>query len=211
LKKRIFDFIASFFGLILISPVFLILAFLVRHKHGSPVFFTQIRPGKGGQAFRMIKFRSMTNDKDINGKLLPNDQRLTNFGKLLRSTSLDELPELINVIKGDMSLVGPRPLLMEYLPYFTETQMKRHSVRPGITGWSQVNGRNAIDWDKKVALDVWYVDNQSFMLDLKILIMTVVKVFKRQDINYEGEKFMPRFDEYMKRKVVSDQQIDSSK
>lgn len=142
----------------------------------------------------------MTNEIDSNGKLLPNEQRMTTFGRLLRSTSLDELPELINVIKGDMSLVGPRPLLIDYLPFFIKEQQIRHDLRPGITGWAQVNGRNAIDWDEKLALDIWYVENQSFWLDLKILFMTIVKVFKRSDINHSEQIAMPRFDDYMKQK-----------
>lgn len=204
MAKRIFDLLGSIFGLIAIFPFFLATALMVRIKHGRPVFFTQVRPGINGKPFKMIKFRSMTNETDASGKLLPNEKRLTRFGKMLRSTSLDELPELFNVIKGDMSLVGPRPLLMDYLPYFTEEQVKRHNVRPGITGWSQVNGRNAIGWDKKLELDVWYVENRSLWLDIRILIMTIVKVFKRQDINHEGEKFMPRFDDYMKLKVKAE-------
>ena len=199
--KRLFDFTASFFGLIAILPFFLIVALLVRVKLGSPVFFTQVRPGKDGNPFKMIKFRSMTNEKDADGKLLPNEQRMTAFGRLLRSTSLDELPELINVIKGDMSLVGPRPLLMDYLPYFTEEQQKRHFMRPGITGWAQINGRNAIGWDEKLELDVWYVNNQSFWLDLKILLMTLMKVFKQSDINHNEQVAMPRFDVYMKSRM----------
>ena len=202
--KRIFDFTASFFGLIAILPFFLIVALLVRIKLGSPVFFTQVRPGMDGKPFKMIKFRSMTNEKDADGKLLPNEQRMTAFGRLLRSTSLDELPELINVIKGDMSLVGPRPLLMDYLPYFTKEQHKRHKMRPGITGWAQINGRNAIGWDEKLKLDVWYVNNQSFWLDLKILLMTLIKVFKRSDINHSTQVAMPRFDDYMRQKQATE-------
>lgn len=198
--KRLFDFTASFFGLLVILPFFLIVALLVRIKLGSPVFFTQVRPGRDARPFKMIKFRSMTNEIDSNGKLLPNEQRMTTFGRLLRSTSLDELPELINVIKGDMSLVGPRPLLIDYLPFFIKEQQIRHDLRPGITGWAQVNGRNAIDWDEKLALDIWYVENQSFWLDLKILFMTIVKVFKRSDINHSEQIAMPRFDDYMKQK-----------
>ena len=196
--KRIFDFTSASVGLIVISPVFIGVALMVRIKHGSPVFFTQTRPGKDGRPFKMIKFRSMTNESDADGKLLPNEQRMTSFGKFLRSASLDEFPELLNVIKGDMSLVGPRPLLMEYLPYFSEEQQKRHSLRPGITGWAQVNGRNAIGWDKKLALDVWYVENQNFLLDLKILMMTLIRVFKRSDINHSEQVAMPRFDDYVR-------------
>ena len=147
----------------------------------------------------MIKFRTMLDSRDQEGNLLSDEKRMTDFGRFLRSTSLDELPELINVLKGEMSLVGPRPLLMDYLPYFSEEQNTRHNVKPGITGWAQINGRNAIGWDKKLALDVWYVNNQSFLLDLKILVLTVFKVFKRDGINHEGEHFMPRFDEYIKK------------
>ena len=156
--KRTFDFIASLLGLLILFPVLLVVSVLVWMKLGRPVFFTQVRPGYNGEPFKMIKFRTMTNETDEDGNLLPNEKRMTRFGKFLRSSSLDELPELFNVLKGDMSLVGPRPLLMDYLPYFTVEQMRRHDVRPGITGWSQVNGRNAIGWDKKLELDIWYVD-----------------------------------------------------
>ena len=182
-------------------PVMSIVALMVLIKHGSPIFFTQRRSGLKGRPFSMIKFRSMTNETDHSGKLLSNEKRLTKFGRFLRNTSLDELPELLNVIKGDMSLVGPRPLLMDYLPYYSDEQSKRHNVRPGITGWSQVNGRNAIDWDTKLAQDIWYVENQSFWLDIKILFMTLTKVFKREGIIHSGTVGMPRFDEYMKQKT----------
>lgn len=191
--KKLFDFTASLIGLILISPLFLLLMFLVRLKMGSPVFFTQVRPGKDGEPFKMIKFRSMTNEKDQNGDLLPNDKRLTSFGKFLRSTSLDELPELINVLKGEKSLVGPRPLRIEYLPLYNDFQKRRHEVRPGITGWAQINGRNAISWEDKFEMDVWYVENQSFWLDLKILFLTIYKVFKRDGINQDEETTMQPF------------------
>lgn len=199
--KRFFDFFAALFGLILLMPVFLIVSILVAIKLGRPVFFTQIRPGLDKKPFKMIKFRTMTNEKADNGELLPNEKRMTKFGSFLRSASLDELPELINVLKGDMSLVGPRPLLTDYLPYFSDRQMKRHEVRPGITGWAQVNGRNAIGWDKKLEYDVWYVENQSFWVDLKILFMTFLKVFKREGISHEGHVGMPRFDEYVKKQT----------
>jgi lipopolysaccharide/colanic/teichoic acid biosynthesis glycosyltransferase len=152
-----------------------------------------------GEPFNMIKFRTMTNEKDKEGNLLPNEERMTKFGTFLRSASLDELPELINVLKGDMSLIGPRPLLMDYLPYFSDKQNRRHEVKPGITGWAQVNGRNAIGWDKKLNLDIWYVDNRSFWLDLKILWLTVAKVLKRDDITHGDHVAMPRFDEYVKK------------
>jgi len=196
--KRAFDFTASLLGLILLSPVLLVTSLLVAIKLGRPVFFTQVRPGLHGEPFKMIKFRTMTNERDEHGDLLPNEQRMTRFGRILRSASLDELPELFNVLKGEMSLVGPRPLLMDYLPYFSEEQNRRHEARPGITGWAQVNGRNAIGWDKKLALDTWYVDNRSLLLDLKILWMTVAKVVKRDGITHEGHVAMPRFDEQMK-------------
>jgi lipopolysaccharide/colanic/teichoic acid biosynthesis glycosyltransferase len=196
--KRTFDFIASLLGLILLSPLLVVLSLLVWAKLGRPVLFSQVRPGLDGEPFRMYKFRTMSNETDENGNLLSNEDRMTRFGSFLRSASLDELPELINVLKGDMSLVGPRPLLMDYMPYFTEEQMRRHDVKPGITGWAQVNGRNAIGWDRKLNLDVWYVDNRSFLQDLKILWMTLLKVLKRDGISHEGSATMPRFDEYVK-------------
>jgi len=198
--KRTFDFIASLLGLVILSPILLAVSLLVWLKLGRPVFFTQVRPGLHGEPFKMIKFRTMTNETNNKGNLLSNEKRMTRFGNFLRSSSLDELPELFNVLKGDMSLVGPRPLLMDYLPYFTEEQMSRHKVRPGITGWSQVNGRNAIGWDKKLALDIDYVKNRSFWLDLKILLMTIKKVFKREGITHERNVSMPRFDEYVQQK-----------
>ncbi len=171
----------------------MLLALFVRTLIGAPVFFTQVRPGLNGRAFKMIKFRTMTNDRDSTGALLPDSVRLTPFGRFLRSTSLDELPEIWNVLKGDMSLVGPRPLLMEYLPLYSPEQTRRHEVRPGITGWAQINGRNALSWEEKFQLDVWYVDNQSFWLDLKILFLTVKKVLARDDISAAGEATMPVF------------------
>ena len=176
-----------------LAPLFLTLMVLVRLRLGSPVFFSQVRPGMGGRPFRMFKFRTMTNQRDESGELLPDSVRLTRFGKFLRSSSLDELPELWNVLKGDMSLVGPRPLLMEYLPLYNERQNRRHEVRPGITGWAQVNGRNAISWEQKFELDVWYVENQSFWLDLKILFLTVWKVVRRDGISAAGDATMPKF------------------
>lgn len=191
--KRILDLSAALLGLLLLAPLMISLAILIRLKLGSPILFTQTRPGLHGKPFRMIKFRTMTDARDSNGELLPDSIRLTAFGKFLRSSSLDELPGLWNVLKGDMSLVGPRPLLMEYLPLYTPQQARRHVVRPGITGWAQVNGRNAISWDQKFKLDVWYVDNQSFWLDLKILFLTVKKVFVREGISAEGEATMPKF------------------
>jgi sugar transferase EpsL len=191
--KRLFDILASLVGLIILSPVLIITGLLVAVKLGSPVIFFQLRPGQGCRPFRIYKFRTMTNDTDQNGELLPNKDRLTEFGKFLRSTSLDEVPELINVIKGDMSLVGPRPLLMDYIPLFNEFQNRRHEVKPGITGWAQINGRNALNWDDKFKLDIWYVENQSFWLDLKIIILTVFKTIKREGISHEGDVAMPRF------------------
>lgn len=191
--KRIFDILVAAISLLLLSPVILILAWLVRRSLGSPVFFRQTRPGLRGKSFEMVKFRTMRDAYDEHGKPLPDSERMTSFGRLLRATSLDELPELWNVVKGEMSLVGPRPLLMEYLPLYTVEQARRHSVRPGLTGWAQVNGRNAISWEEKFALDVWYVDNQSFVLDLKILWMTVVRVLKRDGINSAGEVTASKF------------------
>jgi lipopolysaccharide/colanic/teichoic acid biosynthesis glycosyltransferase len=169
------------------------LSFLNRFLLGSPIFFKQTRPGRYGKSFKMIKFRSMTDARDIAGRLLPDSERLTAFGQFLRSTSLDELPELWNVLKGDMSLVGPRPLLMEYLPLYTPHQARRHEVRPGITGLAQVNGRNSLSWEEKFDLDVWYVDNQSFLLDMKILLLTVKKVLLREGISASGEATMSKF------------------
>ncbi len=191
--KRLLDLTTALFSLLLFSPIICILMLLIRLKLGSPVFFTQTRPGLHGQPFKMVKFRTMTDTRDVDGRLLPDSVRLTTFGRFLRSTSLDELPELWNVLKGDMSLVGPRPLLMEYLTYYSPEQARRHEVRPGITGWAQINGRNAISWEEKFKLDVWYVDNQTFWLDLKILLLTIKKVFVREGISAEGEATMPKF------------------
>jgi sugar transferase EpsL len=169
------------------------LAILIRIKLGNPVFFLQIRPGLNGKAFKILKFRTMLDVSDSDGNLLPDEIRLTPFGKFLRSLSLDELPELWNVFKGDMSLVGPRPFLMEYLPLYNSEQNRRHGVRPGITGWAQVNGRNTISWEEKFELDLWYVDNQNFWLDLKILFLTIQKVFEREGISSKGDTTMPKF------------------
>ena len=191
--KRTFDVIVSLAGLIVAGPVLLIVALLVRIFLGSPVLFRQQRPGLNAQPFEILKFRTMTDAVGADGQLLPDKDRLTAFGRFLRSSSLDELPELWNVLKGEMSLVGPRPLLMEYVPLYDETQMRRHKMRPGITGWSQVNGRNAIGWDEKFALDVWYVDNQSMLLDLKILFMTVASLVRREGINASENVPMPKF------------------
>ncbi len=191
--KRILDILASAIALFLLSPVIALVAWQISRKLGSPVLFRQIRPGLNGKPFTMIKFRTMRDAIDKNGNPLPDSERMTPFGNFLRSTSLDELPELWNVLKGDMSLVGPRPLLMEYLPLYSKEQARRHEVRPGVTGWAQINGRNAISWEEKFKLDVWYVDNQSFWLDVKILFLTVKKVFIRDGISAEGEATMSKF------------------
>ena len=191
--KRLFDIVASIAILTIFSLPLLVLVGLVRIRLGSPVFFTQVRPGRGGKLFRLIKFRTMTDARGPNGELLPDADRLTPFGRLLRSTSLDELPELWNVIKGEMSLVGPRPLLVEYLPRYSPVQARRHDIRPGITGWAQVNGRNAISWEEKFKLDIWYVDNQGFWLDLRILWLTLCKVVVREGISAPGDATMPPF------------------
>lgn len=191
--KRLIDILASGLALIMLSPVIIVVAILVNSKLGSPIFFKQIRPGLGGKPFKMVKFRTMLDAVDSQGNPLPDEVRLTDFGKFLRSTSLDELPELWNVLKGDMSLVGPRPLLMEYLPLYSADQARRHEVRPGVTGWAQINGRNAISWEQKFELDTWYVDNQSLWLDIKILFLTVWKVVHRDGISAAGEATMTRF------------------
>lgn len=190
---RIFELIAAILILLLLSPIILILVLIIRLWLGEQVFFRQERPGLHGHPFEMIKFRTMTDARDSDGRLLPDCDRLTRFGKFMRATSIDELPELWNVVKGDMALVGPRPLLMEYLPLYSHRQMRRHEVRPGITGWAQINGRNALSWDEKFALDIWYVDNRSFMVDLRILVMTVIQVIKRDGISAKGEATMPHF------------------
>lgn len=191
--KRLFDIICSLVGIVILSPIILITALLIRFKLGSPVVFKQKRPGLYSKPFFVYKFRTMTDDRNASGELLSDDVRLTSFGKLLRKLSLDELPQLFNVLKGDISLVGPRPLLMEYLDLYTPEQARRHEVRPGITGWAQVNGRNAISWEEKFRLDVWYVENQSFWLDLKILVMTVMKVFNSEGVSQQGHVTMTKF------------------
>jgi lipopolysaccharide/colanic/teichoic acid biosynthesis glycosyltransferase len=191
--KRAFDIVCSTLALLLFWPVLLALYVLVRVNLGSPALFRQQRPGLYGRPFMMVKFRTMLDALDADGNLLPDDVRLTRFGRLLRATSLDELPELWNVLKGDMSLVGPRPLLMEYLPLYSAEQARRHEVRPGITGWAQVNGRNALSWPEKFALDVWYLDNRSLLLDIRILMLTVKKVFIREGISADGQATMSRF------------------
>ncbi|MBX4135798.1 sugar transferase [Pseudomonas sp. S5F11] len=191
--KRLFDVFASGVGLILLAPVILIVAFLIRRNLGSPVFFRQVRPGIHGKPFDMIKFRTMRDATDDQGNPLPDSERMTPFGCFLRSSSLDELPELWNVFKGDMSLVGPRPLLMQYLPLYNSEQYRRHEVKPGVTGWAQINGRNSLEWEEKFKLDIWYVDNRSFILDLKILLVTVKKVLIRDSISHENHATMEAF------------------
>jgi len=191
--KRILDIVMSVIALLLFSPVLLVLAFLIRIKLGSPILYSQARPGMNNQVFTMLKFRSMTDERNEDGSLLLDAERLPAFGRLLRSSSLDELPGLFNVLKGDMSIVGPRPLLVEYLSLYNNQQIRRHEVRPGITGWAQVNGRNALSWEQKFKYDVWYVDNQSIWLDLKIICKTVIKVIRRDDINQDGQATMDKF------------------
>lgn len=192
--KRAFDVILSASGLIVLSPVILYVAWKISRKMGSPVLFRQVRPGIDGKSFEMVKFRTMKDATDAQGNPLPDSERLTSFGQFLRSSSLDELPELWNVLKGDMSLVGPRPLLMEYLPLYSAEQYRRHDVRPGVTGWAQINGRNTLSWKDKFALDVWYVDNRSLWLDIKILFLTIKKVVVRDGISADGEATMSRFE-----------------
>ncbi|MDM8349790.1 sugar transferase [Pseudomonas sp. sp1636] len=191
--KRLFDIFASAIGLLLLLPVIAVVAWQIRRKLGSPVLFRQMRPGLKGKPFEMIKFRTMRDAVDAAGNPLPDSERMTLFGSFLRSNSLDELPELWNVLKGDMSLVGPRPLLMEYLPLYSPEQYRRHEVRPGVTGWAQINGRNALSWDEKFKLDIWYVDNRSFWLDLKIILLTIKKVVVRDGISADGEATMAKF------------------
>ena len=191
--KSLFDKTLALFLIILFSPIYIVVSLLIFFKMGSPILFRQKRPGYKEKIFGIYKFRTMTNEKDANGNLLPDDKRLVGIGKFIRSTSLDELPQLFNVLKGEMSFVGPRPLLEEYLPLYNEKQKRRHDVKPGITGWAQVNGRNAISWEQKFDYDVWYVDNQSFLLDIKILWMTFLKVVKRSDISSNTSATMEKF------------------
>lgn len=191
--KRLFDLLLSMAGLLVLAPLLLLLWVLVHRKLGSPVLFRQVRPGLHGLPFMMVKFRTMTDERGADGELQPDAQRLTAFGRFLRASSLDELPELWNVLRGEMSLVGPRPLLMEYLLLYSPEQARRHEVRPGITGWAQVNGRNAVSWDERFKLDVWYVDHRSFWLDMRILWLTMRKVIAREGISAHGDATMPRF------------------
>lgn len=193
MAKRLFDIFFSLGWLIIFSPLLITVAILVRIKLGAPIFFVQERPGRGGKPFRMIKFRTMTDERDAHGQLLSDEIRLTPFGKFLRSTTLDEFPEMINVLLGDMSVVGPRPLLMRYLPRYSAFQARRMEVKPGVTGWAQVNGRNALSWDEKFAMDVWYVENQTFWLDLKIVVQTFFVVFRRRGISSEKAATMEEF------------------
>ena len=199
--KRPLDFMLSLIAIIILSPLLLIVAILVRIKLGKPVIFKQQRPGKNEKIFTLYKFRTMTDKKDENGNLLPDEQRLTKFGKALRSTSLDELPELINILKGDMAIVGPRPLLVEYLSLYNEEQRHRHDVRPGLTGLAQINGRNSISWEEKFKDDIEYVNNITFAQDIKIILKTFVKVFKRDGINQEGNATMRKFEGTKKEKI----------
>lgn len=192
--KRLFDLLAAGLALVLFALPLLVLVSVIRYKLGSPVLFRQTRPGLGGQPFELIKFRTMTDARDAAGELLPDTERLTPFGRLLRATSLDELPELWNVLRGDMSLVGPRPLLMRYLPYYTEQEAKRHRVRPGLTGWAQLHGRNTLSWDERLALDVWYVENRSMLLDLRILLQTVLMVLRRDGVVIDPRAAMQDLD-----------------
>lgn len=191
--KRIFDFILSLLAFLLLFPVFLVVTVLLYIANQGSPFFLQQRPGKDGKVFRVIKYKTMNDQRDAQGSLLPDEVRLTPVGKFVRKTSLDEIPQLLNVIKGDMSLIGPRPLLVEYLPLYDTVQSRRHEVRPGITGWAQVNGRNAIGWSEKFSYDVWYVDNLSPWLDLKIIFLTIYKIFKSEGISAEGVATMPKF------------------
>lgn len=205
--KRFLDIIISLISLIILSPVMLIVAILVRIKLGSPIIFKQERPGKNEKIFKLYKFRSMSDKKDKNGKLLPDSERLTKFGKILRSTSLDELPELVNILKGDMSLIGPRPLAVSYLPYYNEKEKHRHDVRPGLTGLAQINGRNALDWEKRFEYDLKYVNNITFINDLKILFKTFFKVLKREDVVTRGTGKTIDFDEYRRNNLNESKKI----
>lgn len=203
--KRLVDLLITLPALLLLSPLLAVIALLVRLKLGAPVLFRQLRPGLHGKSFTIYKFRTMTDDRDAQGNLLPDAERLTPLGRFLRTTSLDELPELWNVLKGEMSLIGPRPLRMKYLPLYTSEQARRHNVRPGVTGWAQVNGRNQLSWEEKFEMDVWYVGNLDFMLDLRILFMTLSQVLKRRGISAEGHSTMPRFEGTISLEEISDE------
>ncbi|MFW3480838.1 sugar transferase [Aerococcus urinaeequi] len=199
--KRLIDFVISVVGLLILSPILIVISIMIAVKLGKPVLFTQDRIGKNGKIFKLYKFRSMSNEVDLDGNLLPDNLRLTSFGKFLRSTSIDELPELWNIIIGDMSLVGPRPLVTQYLPYFTKDEAKRHDVRPGLTGFAQINGRNSLSWEERFAYDVTYVEKISFSLDLRIILKTFFKVFKRSDIGERGVGVLEDFDTYRKQQL----------
>ncbi len=202
--KPLFDFSAALLGLLVLSPVFVFVTLALAVANSGKPFFFQTRPGKHGRLFRIVKFRTMTDATDAEGHLLPDAERLTPIGAFVRKTSLDEIPQLLNVLKGDMSLIGPRPLLPEYLPLYTETQRRRHGVRPGITGWAQVNGRNSVSWDVKFEMDVWYVDNMNFLLDVRILLLTLKKVSAAEGVSAEGHATMPTFTDYIKNKNSDD-------
>ncbi len=193
LLKRLLDFFLAIIGLLILSPLFVLVTLLLTISNSGKPFFLQKRPGKNGHIFSIVKFKTMTDKKDGNGLLLPDEKRLTKVGKFVRKTSIDELPQLLNVIKGDMSLIGPRPLLIQYLPIYTDEEKRRHDVKPGITGWAQINGRNTISWKQKFIYDVWYVDNISFLLDIKIFFMTILKVLKAKDINTQGQATTKHF------------------
>lgn len=203
--KPVIDRLMALIGLIVLSPVFLLTIILIALANRGQVFFVQPRPGKNEVIFRLIKFKTMNEKKDREGQLLSDAERLTPIGKLVRKTSLDELPQLINILKGEMSFIGPRPLLVEYLPYYNAIEKKRHSVKPGITGWAQVNGRNLLSWDRKFELDVWYVENQTFLLDLKIIFKTALKVFAREGISAEGHATMPTFIEFVQNQRIKNE------
>jgi lipopolysaccharide/colanic/teichoic acid biosynthesis glycosyltransferase len=203
-KKRMFDIFFSMIALIIFAPVILLVALVINMSMGRPIFFRQIRPGLNGKAFSIYKFRTMTGERDEKGNLLPDSKRLSSLGKFLRSTSLDELPELLNVLKGEMSLVGPRPLLMQYLDRYTFQQARRHEMKPGITGWAQINGRNAITWEQKFEYDVWYVNHQSMRLDFKIMVITILKIIKREGINQPGQATAEEFNPQITRKGSAD-------
>lgn len=205
--KRVFDILISGISLIILSPLFLVLSIMIRLNLGSPVFFHQKRPGKKEKIFTLCKFRTMTDEKDDNGNLLPDSKRLTKFGEFLRHTSLDELPELINIFQGDMSIIGPRPLLVSYLPYYTDKEKKRHSVRPGLTGLAQVSGRNFIDWDKRLAKDVEYVEHLTFLMDLRIIIMTIRVVLKKDDVAMDTNEVEGNFADIRRAKMESERKV----
>ncbi len=201
--KRLIDILGAGTALLLLLPMILVLVGVIAWRMGRPVIFHQVRTGLHGEPFGMIKFRTMTNERGADGEFLPDSKRLTTLGYWLRALSLDELPELINVLKGEMSLVGPRPLLPDYLPYYSEGQARRHQVRPGLTGWAQINGRNATDWEQRLSLDAWYIDNWSLLLDLRIMFLTVGKVLRREGISAEGHATMPRFDDFKRDKNLT--------